>query len=160
MNTSYKKLSDYSLRAQMVEILFQADSGIILIPEELNGSEYELWDFPQQIGKIHPDAQFFSIVGTDTLNWLATQKTNESFRKVTLLVNERAGIESSGAGPEGVKVHYANLGNLSYSSSAIRKELLAGVRPKSLPDDVLGFILKHKMYNACSHLLSPISASY
>lgn len=146
-STAYKKLEAVELREQMVEALFEHDPSIKLAAPEGTASG-EMWDVLEAVGKQHPGAQVFNMLGSDALRWWVTlpEDTRAKAGNVEFLVNDR---HDGGALPteiDGRKVHLVTDLDAGLSSTAMREAIARGEKPDAINDETWALIKKHGLY--------------
>lgn len=139
-----------SVRDEMIFAEFHDDKRIRLLSPQmaLALGEGEIWDVHSVIRASHPQADLYSIMGTDTFKWYQALPEDKRMADLTLLVNNREGIESlpNHIGLNAVKLVSLNLPERS--STQVRAKIQKNQKPEEISESVWRVIKKHQLYGS------------
>jgi nicotinate-nucleotide adenylyltransferase len=140
----------YQDRYRMVELACQGEP--LFVPSRLEeGTErsYSITTIGRVRSKQNASDELYFIIGADAFAEIRSwYRWEDVIRSVDFIVVTRPGHEYSA--PPGSRVHRLDTVALPVSSSEIRRRLAAGEAPPELPEQVLAYIRKHRLYGAGS----------
>jgi nicotinate-nucleotide adenylyltransferase len=138
--------ASYEHRVRMAELASSGQPRIqVSRIEEDTLRSYSIDTIEKLRAQLAPDDQLLFLIGADAFSEIQTwHRWRDVVRAVTFIVVSRPG--SSYHDPPGVQAsHLSNIA-LPVSSSQIRQDLAAGLRPEAVPETVLEYILKNGLY--------------
>ena len=149
---------DAGARLEMARLAFQDIRGAVVSDMELRreGKSYTV-DTLTELGRLHPDAELYLVVGTDMFlsfrQWYMYQTILGRCSLAVLSREEDDGEEIRRFGAEleaecGASVTVIANQPLPMSSSDIRERLRRGSGAALLPESVYAYIIRHRCYDA------------
>lgn len=136
-----------NVRRKMVEIAIKDQAGFEVSTIEIDrkGISYTS-DTLRELKKIYPAAEFYLIVGEDSLRDLPSWKDIDDIRKTARVAAARR--RASASGQEDADVLWIQMPEYPISSSNIREELKKGkLSPGVLPEEIESYIRREKVYS-------------
>jgi nicotinate-nucleotide adenylyltransferase len=113
--------------------------------EEGTARSYSIDTIEKERARMAPGDELFFIIGADAFAELQTwHRWEDVAREVRFLVASRPGHRY--ATPRGVRMERLDGVDLAVSSSAIRQALAAGGHPAEIPERVLEYVVRKKLY--------------
>ena len=142
--------ASYADRVRMAELACSAEPRFeVSRLEENTERSYSIETIEKLQAQMAPADELFFIIGADAFAEVDTwRRWRDVARGVHFLVVSRPGSEYRVPS----EARYDRLDNLrlDISSSAIRRELLAGRTPSDLPPAVLSYIQEHRLYHSAN----------
>jgi nicotinate-nucleotide adenylyltransferase len=138
----------YDARVRMAELACAGEPRFeISRLEENTPRSYSVDTIEKARAGMAPGDDLFFLIGADAFAEIQTwRRWRDVARGVVFLVVSRPGHIYDI--PEGVRIERLDTLSLSISSSEIRAELAAGVRPAALPEAVWDYIVERGLYGA------------
>jgi nicotinate-nucleotide adenylyltransferase len=149
--TPYKpNMLPFPHRKSMTSILFKDDKSVKTLPSEIekNIGSGEIWDVIEAVRQHHPEADLFSMMGTDTFKWYQGLPAEMRAKKITILVNSRDRSADIPTYLDSNSVYNVELHDAGVSSTGIRNELRAGRASTFLTDSLHDYIIENGLYGA------------
>ncbi len=147
--TDREAITPAPFRYRMVEMAIQEESQFEISDMELNRPNISYTvDSLKELRSKFPGAEFYLILGEDSLKQFPSWKEPEQILKMArLAAARRPGYE---LGDFDAKVEWLNMPNMPISASNIRSQFALGTSPGSevLPEKVENYIRKMKLYGA------------
>ena len=135
----------YEHRVRMTELACAGDARFEVSRLEQNTSSYSIDTITKVRAQLGPADTLFFLIGADAFAEIQTwRRWREVVSAVKFIVVSRPG--HGYAVPEGASVERLENIDLPYSSSAIRRALAAGERPREVPELVLDYIYEQRLY--------------
>lgn len=135
----------YEDRVRMAELACAGDSRFEVSRLEQNTSSYSIDTITKVRAQLGAGDTLFFLIGADAFAEIQTwRRWREVVSAVKFIVVSRPGHDYEV--PEGAAVERLETVDLPYSSSAIRRALAAGERPREVPEAVLDYIYERRLY--------------
>ena len=135
----------YEHRVRMTERACAGDGRFEVSRLEQNTSSYSIDTITKVRAQLGPGDSLLFLIGADAFAEIRTwRRWREVVSAVKFIVATRPGHGYDV--PEGAAIERLETVDLPYSSSAIRRALAAGERPREVPEPVLTYIYEHHLY--------------
>jgi nicotinate-nucleotide adenylyltransferase len=145
---SQRDLTPAEYRYRMVEMAIAGEAGLEVSKMELDRPEVSYTvETLRELKKQYAGAQFFLILGTDSLAEISSwREPGEIMRMAKLLVGKREGAEHF-TFPKGPQVEWIQMPLFPFSSTEIRKRIREGEPVESMiPKAIQNYIRDRKLY--------------
>jgi nicotinate-nucleotide adenylyltransferase len=146
--------AEYEHRVRMAELACQNDASFeVSRLEENTPRSYSIDTIEKVRRRLTQGDELFFLIGADAFAEIHTwRRWREVLNAVKFIVVSRPGHHYQV--PQGARIERLEKLDLPFSSSEIRRALAARQRPAGLPDRVLEYILKQRLYGAAPHSTS------